>query len=138
MEKEQVVVEEVLIEDVETVEEVTTEKPFSEVVDEYAISLEKLNVTQKELAEQQKEMFKQQIEWNLQRNGLEAFADIINPKDYDELNTVVAQLVSIMNEQKVANSYQPKDNATQDAYSVAQQKGDTKKMIGSKLANLFK
>ncbi len=133
MEKEQVVVEEVETQEVEH-QEVN--------LDEINETLNEINVDQEQIAKdldaRQKAVFEREIKFALKENGLEAFADIINPKDNDELNTIVSQLLKVMNEQKIANSYQPKDNATQDALSVAQQKGDTKNMIASKLANLFK
>ena len=139
MEKEQVVNQEVETQEVEQGEQVEHQEVNLEEINE---TLEKINVDQDQIAKdldaRQKAVFEREIKFALKENGLEAFADIINPKDNDELNTIVAQLLKVMNEQKIANSYQPKDNATQDALSVAQQKGDTKNMIASKLANLFK
>lgn len=133
MEKEQGVNQEVETQEVEQVEI---------NLEEINETLEKINADQDQISKdvdaRLKAVFEREIKFALKENGLEAFADIINPKDNDELNTIVAQLVKVMNEQKIANSYQPKDNAKQDALSVAQQKGDTKNMIASKLANLFK
>lgn len=120
------------------VEEVEIKKTPDEVMDEIDKSLNKINSDQDEIQRQQAELFQKQKEWELKSNGLEQFADIIKVESYEELNTVIQQLTKIVNDIKVANSYQPKENAKQDAHSVAQQKGDTKNMIASKLASLFK
>jgi len=138
MEDEQVVNQEVETEVVETQEVTPTLEEVEKKMETNLASLEEIQKLADEVLADQKEFFKERVGWELERNGLEAFANIINPKDNDELNLIVAQLNIIVADIKLANSYQPKSNATQDAYSVAQQKGDTKKMIGSKLANLFK
>jgi len=139
MEKEQVVTQEVQTQEVEQVEEVETQEVNFDEINE---NLDRINADQvqlaKELDERHKALFEREIKYALKEHGLEAFANLVKVENTDELNDVVASLTKIVNDIKIANSYQPKENAQQDAYSVAQSKGDTKKMIGSKLANLFK
>lgn len=136
MENEQVS-EQLEVQEVEQVEEVTEEKS-PQTLDELIEDNKKLQDELAEIKEMRKDIFDKQVSLTLKENGLEAFAEIINVDSSDDLTKVVAKLTTIVNNIKVANSYQPKDNGKQDEYSVAQQQGDTKKMIGSKLANLFK
>lgn len=143
MEKEQVENQEAM--EVELVEEVEVEESLTDRVDriekkaiEQHLHADQLNQEVNELVRQRAELFQQKVEFELQKNGLEKFVDLINPKDETELRETIEKLNLIVNDIKVANSYVPKDNAKADEYNVALQKGDTKKMIGSKLANLFK
>lgn len=91
-----------------------------------------------DIARREKETFQREVALSLESNGLEAFADIINVNDSEELSDVVAKLTAIVNDIKVGAGYVPKENAKQSEYDVYAQKKDTKGMIGSKLANLFK
>ena len=74
----------------------------------------------------------------LKENGLEQFADVIKVADEDELNQVVTSLTKIKNDMKVESGYVPKDKAKDDEYSNFEKNKDTKNMISSKLAGLFK
>ncbi|WP_342598804.1 hypothetical protein MHB48_15210 [Psychrobacillus sp. FSL H8-0483] len=87
----------------------------------------------------EKDLFDKELKLTLKENGLEAFAEVINVDNSDDLGKVVSKLISIVNNIKVSNGYVPKEsNGTQDAYSQAIQNGDVKNAIGFKFANLFK
>ncbi|OMP66876.1 hypothetical protein [Domibacillus epiphyticus] len=84
------------------------------------------------------ELFQKEISLTLRENGLEAFTDVISVKDSTDLSTKIDTLNKIVNEIKVNMGYVPADNTKQDEYSIAESKKDTKAMISTKLANLFK
>lgn len=94
---------------------------------------------QKLLEKLEQELFIKEKNFTLKENGLEAFSEIINVNNADDLSKVVDKLTKIVNDIKISNAYVPKDmNGTQDAYSVAIQNGDVKNAISFKLSNLFK
>lgn len=147
----------------EKVEEVTNderltnaERNLKEVVDDYEVSLVESKATMKEvdatlekvakdqekiaqdIARREREVFDKEKAFMLKESGLEAFADIINVGDSEQLADVVVKLTAIVNEIKVGAGYIPKENIKESDYDIYAQKKDTKGMIGSKLANLFK
>lgn len=145
MEKEQIKITELRDSEQAEVEQVEVEEvqePQQIDLDLVNQNLDKIKQDQNKIALdlglRQKELFQKEIKFALKEHDLEAFADVIKVNDSKELEETINQLKTIVNQIKVANSYQPKEKATQDAFSVAQQNGDTKKMIGSKLANFFK
>lgn len=125
----------IVVEDVEEVEEVKTQKTLDEVIDSTNETIDKV---QADLDKREKELFQREVNSSLKDSGLERFAEIINVDSHESLDEVMAKLTKIMNDMKIEQSYQPKDNAKQDAYTVHAKNKDTKNMIGSKLANLFK
>lgn len=139
MEKTQVetteVTPEVRAEEVEVVEEVAPKKSLDEVLDMTNDTMDKL---QQDLERRELELFQREVKSSLKDAGLEAFEEVINVENHKDLETVMTKLTKIMNDMKIENSYQPTDNAKQDAYSIHTKNKDTKNMIGSKLANLFK
>ena len=135
MENEQVENLEVEVQETEQVEQ---EAAIPQTLDELIEDNKKLQDELAEIKQMRKDIFEKQVSLTLQENGLEAFANIIKVENVEELTGVVNKLNKIVNDIKIANSYQPKDNATQDSYSVHTNNKDTKSMIGSKLANLFK
>lgn len=84
---------------------------------------------EKALATKQQELWQKEVALTLQENGLQAFKDIINVKDSEELQTVTQALQTIVNDIKKDAGYIPTDQLKDDAYNVAKQKGDTKNMI---------
>lgn len=123
------------VETVETEVETPEVEKHEETIEE---RLERINTEQDELQQKQKEFFDEQKKYQFEKNGLSAFEEVIKVGNYEELNATIAKLTKIVNDIKVANSYQPTDNAKQDAYSVHTKNKDTKNMIGTKLSNLFK
>ncbi|MFB5088633.1 hypothetical protein PGC35_15735 [Psychrobacillus sp. PGGUH221] len=138
MENEQVEIQEVEVSpEIQELEKQVLEN--GEQIEKAQKLTEEILAERKEFLESlEKDLFEKEKNLTLKDNGLEAFAEIINVDNSDDLGKVVSKLNKIVNDIKVANSYQPKDNATQDAYSVHANNKDTKSMIGSKLANLFK
>ncbi|MBE1557035.1 hypothetical protein [Sporosarcina limicola] len=134
--QEEVVTDEV----VELAEEVAAE--VKDVRDTFDETLEKVNADQDalriDIEKRTAELFQKEVAFTLKESGLEMFADIINVSDADELDATVIKLNQIVADLKVSMSYQPKDNAKQDEYTVHVNNKDTKSMIGNKLANLFK
>ncbi|MBB6445629.1 hypothetical protein [Bacillus benzoevorans] len=100
---------------------------------EKAIQAEK-----EKLAELKKEFFQKDVYFSLKENGLEAFANVVKVENDDELKEVVQSLSKIVNDIKVTNGYVPNDHKQQNEYDAFASKKDTKGMIGTKLANLFK
>jgi len=86
----------------------------------------------------QQGLWGKEVNLSLKENGLEQFADVIKVADEDELNQVVTSLTKIKNDMKVESGYVPKDKAKDDEYSNFEKNKDTKNMISSKLAGLFK
>jgi len=146
MENEQVVSEEVEVLDVEKLDLVLTIEEVGKQIVENGEQLDNAQKLAEEILQEREEflqtleksLFDKEKDLVLKENGLEAFAEIINVENSDDLTKVVAKLTTIINNIKVANAYVPKENATQDAYSQAIQNGDVKNAISFKLSNLFK
>ncbi len=131
----------IVAEEISQVEEVKSNKTLDEVLDQTNETMDKVQANldlMKEIEEREKALFQREVNSSLKDAGLEKFAEVINVKSHEDLTKVIDNLTKIMNEMKIENSYQPKDNAKQDAYSIHSKNKDTKNMIGSKLANLFK
>lgn len=140
---------------VEVVEEVV-EVDLKEVVDNYEDSLNQLdetnervsktldeiNADQEEIAEslanRENDLFKKEVALELKSNGLDAFQNIVKVNTHKELEATIEILKGIVGNIKTEAGYIPKDSAKQNVYDVHAQNKDTKSMIGSKLANLFK
>ncbi|MCM3719169.1 hypothetical protein [Fictibacillus phosphorivorans] len=90
------------------------------------------------LQTKQQELFSKEVALTLKENGLEKFASIVKVSNEDELKEVVEELTSVVNDYKVEMGYKPTDHKQNDKYSQFEKNKDTKNMIGSKLANLFK
>ncbi|MFC0235657.1 hypothetical protein [Fictibacillus phosphorivorans] len=90
------------------------------------------------LQTKQQELFSKEVALTLKENGLEKFASIVKVANEEELKEVVEALTFVVNEFKVEMGYKPTDHKQNDKYSQFEKNKDTKNMIGSKLANLFK
>jgi molecular chaperone GrpE len=97
-----------------------------------------LSDEEKALQTKQQELFSKEVSLTLKENGLEQFASILKVSNEEELKEVVESLKSVVNEIKVNSGYVPNDHRQNDKYSQFEKNKDTKNMIGSKLANLFK
>ena len=132
---------EIVTEEVEQVEEVKSKKTLDEVLDQTNETMDKIQENldlMKEIEEREAALFQREVKSSLKDAGLEAFEEVINVENHKDLETVMTKLTKIMNDMKIESSYQPTDNAKQDAYSIHTKNKDTKGMIGSKLSNLFK
>jgi len=130
-------------------EEMLTETKLDAVTDEV---IEQANVVAEEVAEinentaqtladiekREKELFAKEVSHELKSLGLEAFKDVINVTDTESLRAVIVTLLAITNDIKLASGFIPKVNGVQDEMSIHEKNKDTKSMIGSKLAKLFK
>jgi hypothetical protein len=97
-----------------------------------------LSEEEKALEAKQQELWQKEVSLSLKEAGLEAFTDIVKVNDEKELKDVVKKLTSIVNDIKVSMGYVPSDHKQQSEYDMYAQKKDTKGMISTKLANLFK
>lgn len=93
---------------------------------------------EKAFKQQQEDLFKEKVAFQLEKNGLEQFAPIVKVENEDELKEVVKTLGQISNDIKLSTGYIPKDNAKDDEYSKFQKDGNTQGMIAMKLNKLFK
>lgn len=88
-------------------------------------------------AQQDREAFeKEKLEFAIEKAGLSDFAEFIN--DQEEIEAFQGLVKKIQDNVKRELSYKPENHKQTDEYSQYAQKGDTKGMIGTKLANLFK
>lgn len=90
------------------------------------------------LQTKQAELWSKEVNLSLKENGLDKFASIVKVSNEDELKEVVTTLNTFINDLKVEMGYKPNDHKQNDPYSQFEKNKDTKGMIGSKLANLFK
>lgn len=151
---EEKVIEEVVVEEVaeevqknfdeananlEKIQKTLEENEVDEVVENIKKDAEELRKSlEDEVEELKQKLFKQEVSSTLKDNGLEMFEGLVHVDDAKQLDEVVHKLTQIVNDIKLSNSYIPSDNAKQDAYTQHANNKDTKNMIGSKLANLFK
>ncbi|MEB2264151.1 hypothetical protein LAV77_04995 [Priestia megaterium] len=88
-------------------------------------------------AQQDREAFeKEKLEFAIEKAGLSEFAEFIN--DQEEIEAFQGLVKKIQDNVKKELAYKPENHKQTDEYSQFAQKGDTKGMIGSKLAGLFK
>ncbi|KZB89770.1 hypothetical protein A2U94_19795 [Bacillus sp. VT 712] len=88
-------------------------------------------------AQQDREAFeKEKLEFAIEKAGLSDFAEFISSQD--EIEAFQGLVKKIEDNVKKALAYKPENHKQTDEYSQFAQKGDTKGMIGTKLANLFK
>lgn len=93
---------------------------------------------EKGFKQQQQDFFNQKVDFQLEKNGLKQFKDVLKVENDEELETTIQSLTKIMNDVKLATGYIPKDKAKDDEYSKFAKEGNTQGMIASKLSNLFK
>lgn len=153
-EKVEKVVEEVAVEEVaeevqknfdeananlERIQKTLEENEVDEVVENIKKDGEELRKSlEDEVEELKQKLFEQEVSSTLKDNGLEMFEGLVHVGDAKQLDEVVHKLTQIVNDIKLSNAYIPSDNAKQDAYTQHANNKDTKNMIGSKLAKLFK
>lgn len=101
-------------------------------------NLEKVNKLLEEYEQKEVELFQREVTFTLKQNDLEAFASIVKVDSHEELEATVDALKAIVNDIKMSAGYVPKEIAKQEEYNIHVKNKDTKSMIGSKLANLFK
>ncbi|WEZ10155.1 hypothetical protein P5663_10100 [Priestia flexa] len=88
-------------------------------------------------AQQDREAFeKEKLEFAIEKAGLSDFAEFISKQD--EIEAFQGLVKKIEDNVKKELSYKPQSHKQTDEYSQFAQKGDTKGMISTKLANLFK
>ncbi|QNG59436.1 hypothetical protein H4O14_16795 [Bacillus sp. PAMC26568] len=93
---------------------------------------------EKAIQTKQHELFAKEVSLEVKAAGLEKFAEFFNVQKIEDLQPQIEKFNSLLNEFKVENSYVPNDHKPQDKYSKFESEKDTKGMIGTKLANLFK
>jgi len=97
-----------------------------------------LTEEEKSLAAKQTELIKREINIELKQVGLDKFADFFNAQNVEELQPQIEKFNALLNELKQEMGYIPNDHKHEDQYTKFEKDKDTKGMIGSKLANLFK
>lgn len=97
-----------------------------------------LSDEEKQFKAKQKELFDKEVSLTLKEHGLQQFASIVKVENEDELKETVKALNGIVNQLKIDLGYVPNEHRQQNEYDLFAQKKDTKGMISTKLANLFK
>lgn len=97
-----------------------------------------LSDDEKAIQAKQKELFDKEVSLTLKEHGLQQFASIVKVENEDELKETVKALKGIVNQLKIDLGYVPNEHRQQNEYDLFAQKKDTKGMISTKLANLFK
>jgi len=93
---------------------------------------------EKALEQKQADLWQKEVELELKSNGLSDFAPFISAKDEEDLKGKIEQLNKIVAGLKIDSSYKPDDHKQTNEYDTFEKNKDTKGMIGTKLANLFK
>ena len=86
----------------------------------------------------QQELTNNQIQFELKQAGLEKFSAFFNAKNVDEVKPLIEQFNALLADVKKDMGYIPTNHKQDDPYSKFAKDKDTKGMIGSKIANLFK
>ena len=97
-----------------------------------------LSEEEKSLQNKQQELWQKEKAIELKAVQLDKFADFIHAGNPEELSTQIKQFQLLLNEIKMSIGYVPNDHKKTDEYSSYEKSKDTKGMIGTKLANLFK
>lgn len=133
-----------VVEEVVEQDEVVTDV-VEEVVEEELSLDEKLNNINTTLEEQLKESEQRALELEQKMDKINLTASLTSEKleifdglfDLTSNDDKVAFLKNAVNQILVANSYQPKETAKQEAYDTAINNGDVKSAINFKLSRLF-
>lgn len=125
-------------EQIETVEKAQYDALVTELEEVKGKLPKELSDDEKAIQTKQAELFNKEVQLELKSAGLDKFASIVKVGDSDELQETIKTLSQIVNDIKVSTGYVPNDHKQQNEYDVFASKKDTKGMIGSKLANLFK
>lgn len=125
-------------EELETVAKAEYEKLMAELEKVKSKLPKELSDDEKAIQAKQKELFDKEVSLTLKEHGLEQFASIVKVSNEDELKETVKALNGIVNQLKIDLGYVPNEHRQQNEYDLFAQKKDTKGMISTKLANLFK
>lgn len=125
-------------EELETVAKSEYEKLSAELEEVKSKLPKELSDDEKAIQAKQKELFDKEVYLTLKEHGLEQFASIVKVENEDELKETVKALNGIVNQLKIDLGYVPNEHRQQNEYDLFAQKKDTKGMISTKLANLFK
>ncbi|APB35678.1 hypothetical protein [Heyndrickxia coagulans] len=125
-------------EELETVAKADYEKLSAELEEVKSKLPKELSDDEKAIQAKQKELFDKEVSLTLKEHGLEQFASIVKVSNEDELKETVKALNGIVNQLKIDLGYVPNEHRQQNEYDIFAQKKDTKGMISTKLANLFK
>lgn len=123
-------------EQVETVSKVEYDVILAERDDLLQYKPKELSEEEKVFQTKQEAFNKQVLEFAIKEAGLSDFADFI--QNQEEIEAFKGLVKKIEDNVKKDLAYKPENHKQTDEYSQFEQKGDTKGMIGSKLASLFK
>src|SRR5690606_40923186 len=97
-----------------------------------------LSDDEKALQIKQAELTKKEINLELKQVGLDKFADFFNAQNVEELQPQIEKFKLLLTDLKKDLGYIPSDHKQEDIYTKFEKEKDTKGMISSKLASLFK
>ncbi|MFB4473318.1 hypothetical protein ACDI16_10255 [Oceanobacillus caeni] len=97
-----------------------------------------LSEEEKAFKQQQQDFFNQKVDFQLEKNGLTQFKDVIRVEDEEELNSVVEALTQITKQIKLDSGYVPDNHLKDNEYDKFAQEGNVSGMISTKLSKLFK
>ncbi|WP_409174839.1 hypothetical protein [Brevibacillus fortis] len=89
------------------------------------------------LEQKSKELFEKEKTLTLKEAGLQEFAEFFEVGNIDDLQSKIEQFNKILASKSLDNTYKPESHKTSDKYSIAEKKGDTVSMIGSKMSKIF-
>lgn len=112
-----------------------TEDEFNAIVAERdeLLQYKPKTLTEEEQAikDTQNSLWEREVSLTLKEQGLEQFADVINVKDKEGLETVTQALSDALKGYQVDNAYVPTNHATSTEYDTAKKDGDTVGMLKS-------
>lgn len=97
-----------------------------------------LTEEEKAFKQQQQDFFNQKVDFQLEKNGLTQFKDVIKVGNEEELNSVVEALTQITKQIKLDSGYVPDNHLKDNEYDKFAQEGNVSGMISTKLSKLFK
>ncbi|WP_010651180.1 hypothetical protein [Oceanobacillus massiliensis] len=97
-----------------------------------------LSDDEKAFKQQQQDFFTQKVDFQLEKNGLTPFKDVIKVENEEELTTIVEALTQITKKIKLDSGYIPDNHLEENEYDKFSKEGNVSGMIGSKLSQLFK
>lgn len=98
-----------------------------------------LSDEEKSFAAKQLELTQKEINFELKSVGLEQFADFFNAQNVEELKPQIEKFNTLLADVKKNMGYiPPNEHKQEDQYTKFVKEKDTKGMISSKLASLFK
>lgn len=113
-------------------------KSFEKQITDLNAKLEESNKAVEKVKELEQSNLTNAIKLEMVKAGLsEDLFDLVSADSVENAKSKIDKLVELQKADKIDNSYKPESRKNDDVYAKAEQKGDVKTMLTTKLSQLF-